>query len=100
MISGFLYEARRKREQLFLVVGELHHPRKQIPPGNPQWLVIPEKGLLTGIAIMAAFGTGKTSCSMYPFAERILASRAGDEHDPIFYARHTVEKPGLESEAD
>jgi len=68
-----LYAAPQKRQQLFVVVGEVHHPRKQIPAENPQWLVIPEKGLQTGIAILGAVGTGKTSCCMYPFAEQILA---------------------------
>jgi len=72
------YAAPQKREQLFLVVGEVHHPREQVPTENPQWLVIPEKGLLTGIAILGAVGTGKTSCCIYPFTEQILGYRAAD----------------------
>src|SRR6201997_4754515 len=73
-----LFPDPRKRGDLFLVVGEVHNPRKQVPAENPQWLVIPERGLFTGVAILGAIGSGKTSCCMYPFAEQILAYRAGD----------------------
>ena len=73
-----LFPDPRKRDDLFLVVGEVHNPRKQLPAENPQWLVIPERGLLTGVAILGAIGSGKTSCCMYPFAEQILAYHAGD----------------------
>src|SRR5260370_671748 len=78
-----LYPDPRKREELFLVAGEVHNPRKQVPAENPQWLVIPERGLFTGIAILGAIGSGKTSCCMYPFAEQILAYRAGDAEKRI-----------------
>jgi hypothetical protein len=73
-----LFPDPRKRGDLFLVVGEVHNPRKQLPAENPQWLVIPEMGLFTGVAILGAIGSGKTSCCMYPFAEQILAYRADD----------------------
>jgi hypothetical protein len=72
------YPEPRRREQLFLVVGEVHHPRNPTPSSNPKWLVIPERGLYTGIAILGAVGSGKTSCCMYPFAEQILAYQAHD----------------------
>jgi hypothetical protein len=74
-----LFPDPRKRDDLFLVVGEVHNPRKQVPAENPKWLVIPERGLFTGVAILGAIGTGKTSCCMYPFADQILGYRAGDE---------------------
>jgi hypothetical protein len=73
-----LYPEPQKRNELSLVVGEVHHPRKQIPSETPRWLVIPERGLFTGIAILGAIGSGKTSCCMYPFAEQILSYRADD----------------------
>src|SRR6266576_2761701 len=73
-----LYPAPRKRTELSLVVGEVHHPRKQIPSETPRWLVIPERGLFIGIAIVGAVGSGKTASCMYPFAEQILAYRAKD----------------------
>ena len=56
----------RLRRDLSLVVGEIHNRRRPIPSENPSWLVIPERGLYTGIAIFGAIGTGKTSCCMYP----------------------------------
>jgi hypothetical protein len=73
-----LYPDVRKRAELSLVIGEVHHPRKQIPSETPRWLSIPERGLFTGIAIVGAVGSGKTASAMYPFAEQILAYRADD----------------------
>jgi len=73
-----LFPDPQKRDDLFLVLGEVHNPRKQVPAECPQWLVIPERGLFTGVAILGAIGSGKTSCCMYPFAEQILAYRATD----------------------
>jgi TraM recognition site of TraD and TraG len=73
-----LYPDPRSRTELFLVLGEVHHPRKQIPSETPHWLVIPERGLFTGIAVVGAVGSGKTASAIYPFAEQILAYRADD----------------------
>jgi hypothetical protein len=73
-----LYPDPHTRSDLFLVVGEVHNPRKPMPAKQPYWLTIPERGLFTGIAIFGAVGSGKTSCCMYPFAEQILAYRASD----------------------
>src|SRR5260370_22775852 len=78
-----LYSDPRKRTELSLVVGEVHHARKQLPSETPRWLVIPERGLFTGIAIVGAVGSGKTAACMYPFAEQILAYRAADPDRPI-----------------
>jgi hypothetical protein len=33
------------REELFLLVGEIHHQKLLGPVENPQWLVVPERGL-------------------------------------------------------
>src|SRR6266852_2611950 len=74
-----LYPDPAKRTELSLVVGELHHPRTQMPSETPHWLAIPERGLFTGIAIVGAVGSGKTAACMYPFAEQILAYRASDK---------------------
>src|ERR1700678_1164040 len=71
------------RDDLFLVVGEVHDRRKPGPSETPRWLTIPERGLFTGIAIFGAIGTGKTSCCMYPFAEQILAYKAFDKDKRI-----------------
>src|SRR5271167_106168 len=72
-----------KRDDLFLVVGEVHNPRKAVPAKAPYWLTIPERGLFTGIAILGAIGSGKTSCCMLPFAEQILAYKAADKEKRI-----------------
>ena len=61
-----------------IVVGEVHHPVKAVESRNPKWLIIPERGLYTGVAIFGAVGSGKTSACMRPFAEQILSWQAGD----------------------
>jgi hypothetical protein len=66
------------RDELFLAIGEIHHPRRPEPSPNPQWLIVPERGLFTGIAIFGAIGSGKTSGCIYLFAEQLLAYRAND----------------------
>jgi hypothetical protein len=66
------------RESLYLVIGEMHNPKKPVPAENPHWLVIPARGLFTGIAMLGAIGSGKTSGSMYPFVYQLLAFRADD----------------------
>jgi len=68
------------RELLFLVIGEIHHARQLGPCDDPQWLVIPERGLFTGIAIFGAIGSGKTTCCMGPFAEQIFSFGEPGEH--------------------
>src|SRR5580704_8922396 len=77
------YPDARTRDELFLVVGEVHNPRKPVPAEAPYWLTIPERGLFTGIAILGAIGSGKTSCCMLPFAEQILAYKAADKSNRI-----------------
>jgi TraM recognition site of TraD and TraG len=72
-----------ERDDLFLVVGEVHNPRKPVPAEAPCWLTIPERGLFTGIAIFGAIGSGKTSCCMLPFAEQVLAYKAHDKEKRI-----------------
>ena len=59
-----------------IVVGEVHHPVKAVEIPNPKWLVIPERGLYTGVAIFGAVGSGKTSACMQPFAQQILSWQA------------------------
>jgi hypothetical protein len=77
------YPLLSKRDDLLLVLGEVHNPRKPVPAATPYWLTIPERGLFTGIAIFGAVGTGKTSGCMYPFAEQLLAYRACDQEKRI-----------------
>ena len=63
-----------------LVIGELHHPVVPRESERPSWLVVPETGLYTGVLVVGAVGTGKTTACMYPFAQQLLswqADRAG-----------------------
>lgn len=52
-----------------LVIGEFHHPTVPAESEQPSWLVIREPGLYTGVLIVGAVGSGKTSACMYPFAQ-------------------------------
>ena len=61
-----------------IVVGEVHHPVKPVEIRNPSWLIIPERGLYTGVAIFGAVGSGKTSACMHPFAQQILSWQSGN----------------------
>jgi hypothetical protein len=47
------------RSELHLVIGDVHHPKRPQPAATPQWLIVPEGGLFTGIAIFGAVGSGK-----------------------------------------
>jgi hypothetical protein len=78
-----LYPDPRIRQNLFLVLGEVHNSRKPGPAEHPKWLVVPERGLFTGIAILGAVGTGKTSGCMYPFAEQLIAYKAQSRDERI-----------------
>ena len=59
-----------------IVVGEVHHPDRAIESPAPEWLTIPERGLYTGVAIVGAVGSGKTSACMHPFARQLLGWQA------------------------
>lgn len=65
-----------RRSRLELVLGEVHHAKRPGPDPNPKWLVIPERGLYTGVMIVGAIGSGKTSGCIYPYTEQILAYHA------------------------
>jgi hypothetical protein len=73
------YPSVETRNDLSLVVGEVHNPRLPIPAEQPRWLIIPERGLFTGTIIVGAIGSGKTSCAMYPFTDQLLGFRAADQ---------------------
>lgn len=47
-----------------LLVGETHLARTYGPASNRTWLKIPQRGLYTGVMILDAVGTGKTSAWM------------------------------------
>ncbi len=72
------YPAIEQRENLYLVLGEVHNPRLALPDDNPRWLTMPERGLFTGTAIIGAIGSGKTTCCMYPFSDQLFGYKASD----------------------
>ena len=61
-----------------LVLGESHFPTKSGRSPVPTWLTIPQRGLYTGVMILGAVGTGKTSACMYPYVEQLLRWKADD----------------------
>ncbi len=72
------YPAPEQREDLFVVLGECHHRTAPTRAERPTWLAIPERGLYTGILVVSAIGSGKTSACMYPYVDQLLAYRATD----------------------
>ena len=65
-------------EEISLTVGELHHPTEPVESESPSWLSIPARGLFTGVCIVGAVGSGKTSACMHPFGEQLLGWQAKD----------------------
>ncbi len=72
------WPASSKDESISLVIGETHHRTKPVESETPDWLVLSEKGLFTGVAVVGAIGTGKTSACMQPFAEQLFGWQAHD----------------------
>src|SRR5712664_2435012 len=70
------YPPIQTRDDLYVVIGEIHNPRQPVPAENPYWLTIPARGLFTGTIIIDATGAGKTASSMYPFTEQLLGYKA------------------------
>jgi hypothetical protein len=66
------------RDELELIVGELHHQLKPKPSPTPRWLSIPERGLYTGVCVVGAIGSGKTKAVILPAMRQLFAYRAGD----------------------
>ena len=73
-----LYAQPEHRPTPTLVLGEKHFETIDGRAPNPGWLTIPQRGLYTGVMVVGAVGTGKTSACMYPYAEQLLRWRAGD----------------------
>ena len=69
-----------QRAALYVILGEIHHPKKHEAAETPHWLIIPERGLYTGICVIGAIGSGKTACCIYPFADQILGFASQDKN--------------------
>ena len=61
-----------------LVLGEAHFATSPDRASAPTWLTIPQRGLYTGVMILGAVGSGKTSACMYPYVNQLLRWRADD----------------------
>jgi hypothetical protein len=72
------YPEPEERPAPSLVLGEVHHVDRPGRAPDPQWLVIPQRGLYTGLMVLGAVGTGKTSACMYPYVDQLLRWRAQD----------------------
>jgi len=66
------------RENLFMVVGEVHRQLKPLPSPTPSWLCISERGLYTGLCVIGAIGSGKTQAAILPAMRQLFAYRARD----------------------
>jgi len=73
-----LYPEPETREHPSLVLGETHGLTTPGRAPVPTWLTIPQRGLYTGLMILGAVGTGKTSACMYPYVDQLLRWRAKD----------------------
>src|SRR5258708_519414 len=86
-VHGLVGPERRRRRPLppfpfnfhttQLVIGEVHH-QDGSRSEQPGWLVLPEKGMYTGILITGATGSAKTSAAQYPFTAQLIHLHAAD----------------------
>jgi hypothetical protein len=72
-LPAYPFEPRRTQ----LVIGETHQ-QDGSRSEQPGWLVLPEKGLYTGILITGATGSAKTSAAQYPFTAQLIHLHAAD----------------------
>ncbi len=72
------YVPPERRPAPSLVLGEAHFETANGRAPQPSWLEIPQRGLYTGVMVVGAVGTGKTSACMYPFADQLLRWKSTD----------------------
>jgi hypothetical protein len=72
-LPAYPFDSRRTQ----LVIGETHQ-QDGSRSEQPGWLVLPEKGLYTGILITGATGSAKTSAAQYPFTAQLIHLHAAD----------------------
>jgi len=77
------YVLPERRPAPSLVLGEAHFETANGRAPQPSWLEIPQRGLYTGVMVVGAVGTGKTSACMYPFADQLLRWKAADPERKI-----------------
>jgi hypothetical protein len=77
------YPEPEARPAPMLVLGEAHFDTEPGRAPAPRWLTVPQRGLYTGVMILGAVGTGKTSACMYPYVDQLLRWRADDAERKI-----------------
>ena len=76
------YPAPAHRQDLFVVLGEQHHATRSGPASAPTWLVIPERGLYTGMLIVGAIARARPRPACIPTSSNssriaLMIRRAG-----------------------
>ena len=66
-----------------LVLGESHLLTSPGRAAEPKWLTIPQRGLYTGVMVVGAVGTGKTSACMYPYVDQLLRWNCRDDRRKV-----------------
>ena len=84
-VAGTLpqYPQPERRNELFLILGEVHEQFEPIPARHPQWLSIPERGLHTGIAAIGSTGSGKTQALILPAMRQLFAYKANNTEEKL-----------------
>ena len=77
------YVAPERRPAPALVLGESHLETTNGRAPQPSWLTIPQRGLYTGVMVIGAVGTGKTSACMFPYTDQLLRWKASDPERKI-----------------
>jgi len=77
------YVAPERRPDPTLVLGESHFETANGRAPQPSWLTIPQRGLYTGVMVIGAVGTGKTSACMFPYTDQLLRWKASDPERKI-----------------
>jgi len=72
------YPDPRRRNELSLILGEVHSRLTPKAAALPSWLNIPERGLYTGIASFGSIGSGKTYGLILPAMRQLFAYKADD----------------------
>jgi hypothetical protein len=72
------YPDPRTRQDLALILGEVHGQLVPKASAFPFWLSIPERGLYTGIASFGSIGSGKTYGLILPAMRQLFSYRADD----------------------
>jgi hypothetical protein len=77
------YPEDMERNDLFMILGEVHQQLKPLPAAQPTWLSIPERGLYTGIAVFGSIGSGKTQALILPAMRQLFSYKASDAEQKL-----------------